>query len=397
MQETVIVAVSAGPDSMALLHMLHQKNYKIIVAHVNYHQRLSSTRDESCAFEYAKKLNHIFEKKDFNIEVTGNFQSIARDFRYNFFKELYDKYNAKALYLGHHQDDDLETYLMQKASNRTTHYPGIKEETTINEMNIVRPLLHMSKEMILNYCKDNQVPYEIDESNLETNYTRNKMRHQISKLSKNEKKALLKEMYQAKKEKEVYHLKLPKLSTVFEIDTYKTIEQTIRLDSLRQYLQNRNIDTASFSEKYLKTLDDRIIEGKAQIPIQDKILSISYNEVAVIEDNSFEYIIHDTKPHQTKHYEIKETGQTIEGITLSEADFPLTIRSPKPNDKIHLRFGTKSLNRFFIDRKIPVHERTSWLVVENSMKEIVFVVGLGCDIHHYSIKPSVFMIKLWVS
>lgn len=394
MKDTIIVAVSAGPDSMCLLHKLHLQNHNIIVAHVNYHQRETSTRDEACAFEYAKALNLRFEKKDFNIEVKGNFQATAREFRYQFFKELYDKYHAKALYLGHNQDDDLETYLMQEKSQRKTLYPGIQNESFMMGMHIKRPLLNMSKDAILKYCAKYHVPYEIDESNLKTEYTRNKIRKELSLLDVTKRQELLEQLAQAKKEKESYNQSLQSLSNPFMIESYIKLSEVKRLDSLRYFLGNNGVDTNTFSKAYLLELDRQIHNGKAQIPLQDKTLSISYGEVMLHGDLSFSYTLNHQMPHKTKHYEMRTFGKTIESLNLNESDFPIVIRNTKKEDKIELRYGTKAVRRFLIDRKVPVHNRASWLVVENSMKDIVFVVGIGCDIHHYSNIPSVFMIKL---
>ncbi|UPU38547.1 tRNA lysidine(34) synthetase TilS [Erysipelothrix sp. Poltava] len=81
-------------------------------------------------------------------------------------------------------------------------------------------------------------------------------------------------------------------------------------------------------------------------------------------------------------------------MTLSESDFPIMIRNARKGDSIKMRFGTKSLNRFFIDRKIPRHEREIWPVIVNSSQQIVFVVGMGCDEHHYSNNPNLFMLEL---
>ncbi len=397
MKKTVIVAVSAGPDSMALLHMLQQENLNIVVAHVNYHQRKTSTRDETCVFEYAKEHNLKFEKKDFDIEVKGNFQSLARDFRYGFFKTLYNKYEASTLYLGHHLDDDLETFVMQKNANRVTDYPGIKEKSIMMGMNIERPLLHLSKYEIIQYCHKHNIPFEIDETNLETEYTRNKVRSELSKITRQEKEKLIHELQLAKEEKEAYLSKLETLENPFIIQEYLNYDKNIRIDMLRNYLQENGVQTFEFTKEYILELDRQIEGGKAQIPIQEKTLSVSYNEVMLHSGLSYSYTIYNTKPHKTQHYEIRDKGEVIEGLTVSEKDFPLTIRSTKPNDKIELRYGTKSVNRFLIDRKIPIHKRATWLVVENSMKDIVFVVGIGCDIHHYSNNPSLFMIKLLLS
>jgi tRNA(Ile)-lysidine synthase len=78
---------------------------------------------------------------------------------------------------------------------------------------------------------------------------------------------------------------------------------------------------------------------------------------------------------------------------VTEKDFPICIRNVKPGDKIEMRFGTKSLSRFFIDRKINRIDRKHWLVMENQAGKVIFVPGLGCDVEHFSVKANLFMIQ----
>ena len=92
-------------------------------------------------------------------------------------------------------------------------------------------------------------------------------------------------------------------------------------------------------------------------------------------------------------FKLSRRGKTIEGVTLKASDFPITIRPVQSGDSILLRYGRKKLSRFFIDRKIPRYLRKQWLVMENKDKEIIFVPGIGCDVNHFSIQPTLFMLK----
>ena len=78
---------------------------------------------------------------------------------------------------------------------------------------------------------------------------------------------------------------------------------------------------------------------------------------------------------------------------MAESDFPLTVRSWQAGDSIRLRFGRKSVHRFFIDRRIPLWKRASWPVVLNASGAVILVPGLGCDVDHYSIKPTLYVIE----
>ena len=110
----VIVAVSGGPDSMALLDMLYQSNkYECIVAHVNYQQRDSAERDQNIIKEYADKHGLMFEVIRAPKTVKGNFQAFAREFRYQFFIDLHHKYKCNA-YCKKNGDDSRHNVIKRK-------------------------------------------------------------------------------------------------------------------------------------------------------------------------------------------------------------------------------------------------------------------------------------------
>ena len=88
MTETWVVAVSGGPDSMMLLDVLHKKGIQCIAAHVNYHKRDTSDRDMNIVKAYAEKHNIPLRVKHFDAEVRDNFQTAARVFRYQFFRDI---------------------------------------------------------------------------------------------------------------------------------------------------------------------------------------------------------------------------------------------------------------------------------------------------------------------
>ena len=74
-------------------------------------------------------------------------------------------------------------------------------------------------------------------------------------------------------------------------------------------------------------------------------------------------------------------------------DFPITVRSVQPGDAIQLRFGTKKIHRWFIDRHIPLQERLLWPVMVNAQGKVIFVPKIGCDVAHFSNNPNLFMVQ----
>ena len=194
--KTYILACSLGPDSMALFNMLLKQGYKFVVCHVNYNTRKESNYEAKSLYEFCKKHNiEMYLKSVKHSQENGNFEAWAREVRYSFFKEIYYKFNADGVFVAHHQDDLLETYIMQKQRNMIIPFYGIESKTILMGMNIYRPLLGVTKDSLLTYCKVNDIPFSIDSTNLENIHTRNKIRHTIiEKLSDEERLTLINEL-----------------------------------------------------------------------------------------------------------------------------------------------------------------------------------------------------------
>lgn len=394
-----IVAVSGGPDSMVALDMARKEKLDLIVAHVNYKQRDSADRDEKIVRDYCQRYDIPFFKSNYvNIEKSGNFQRDARVFRYDFFQKLQTENNADNLIVGHHKDDDIETYLFQKQRNMLSDYVGLAEKNKIYGFNVYRPLINMTKQDILEYCATHDITYGIDESNLETDYTRNKIRHNLAKLSKKEYDDIYNDLLAERKlwqEKQKNIEKIVKSwDLVIDYASYAKIDNVDRFLFLRMWLLKHGIEAYDFSEAYLKEIDRTIINKEANHQFQNKNLVTSYEEIALFEEISYAYKLENVSMLETRFFKIKDKGQGVQSVTLKSDDFPITIRNYKQGDKIEMHFGTKRVSRFFIDRKIPVYKRKNWPVIENSKGEVVFVSGLGADKRHYSNNPSFFMIEL---
>ena len=173
-----LLAVSGGPDSMFLLN--EYKNKKIIVAHVNYNLRKSSTRDQKIVEDFCAENNIQLETLVVKTKPKGNTESWARDIRYDFFKKIYIKNGCKALLTGHHRDDFLETALMQQATGRTPKFFGIRKKRIMNEMVVIRPYINMYwKNEILRDLDKNKIKYGIDETNSDLKFERNKVRKKL--------------------------------------------------------------------------------------------------------------------------------------------------------------------------------------------------------------------------
>lgn len=171
--QTIYIGCSGGVDSMALTHFLHVHQFQIHLLHVNYHQRGSeSDADMELVKAVAKTYGIPCSVKHYTNQLKGNFQENARTFRYAFFKEMAAQ-NDGIIALAHHSDDQVETFFLQLM--RQSGIPGLSCMPEKRE-NIIRPFLHLSKEELYQYAKQNALIWREDLSNQSTRYVRNTWR-----------------------------------------------------------------------------------------------------------------------------------------------------------------------------------------------------------------------------
>lgn len=402
-KDTWVVAVSGGADSMALLDMAYQKQIPIVVAHVNYQKRETALRDMQGVQAYCEARNiscfvHCVEHYEKNV----NFQAQARDIRYLFFAKVIAQTQAKGVLVAHHKDDVLETYLLQKERGSIPAYYGIKEEGMVHHILVKRPLLAYTKEALVTYCEKQGIDYFQDESNLEDAYARNAIRHYVlAKYTKMQKQQLLeeinalnKELCETQKEIECY---VEGMQDSFSLSSFEKVPTILQKGVLREWLVQQGVGY-HISEKnlqqFVSLIHDKKTNAKHTINGQ-YYLQIAYDEVFLLprKKGCFAYSFEEITYGMYPYFTLSDTGKVIEGITLQEEDFPITIRSVKKGDKIKLRMGSKKVSRYFIDTKISHKEREIWPLVVNAKGNVIFVCGIGCDIEHYSNNPNLFVLK----
>lgn len=378
---------------MALFDMARKKGVYLEAAHVNYHRRETALRDERIVGEYCRCHNIPFHKMDFEETEAGNFQAAARKARYAFFSLICEENDLDAVLVAHQEDDLLETFLMQKKKRLGVSYYGLRKETVIEGVKVVRPLLEYTKKDLLAYCEANGVPYGIDESNLENSYERNRVRHEVvEKLNENGRKDLLMKIEEANRRKQE---RLAKAQAALKGDCY-SVSEFRRIPYLYDYL---SVQFPHSSKKRLKEMKRQLIEARRCVFIgEDICFCREYGRIRRFrkaEDYAYVFDCFDElKGFSCPYFRLRDEGETIERVSLREDDFPLLIRNAKKGDCIALRYGNKKVNRFFIDRKIPLKDRLSWPVMENRKKDVIFVPGIGCDVNHYCEKQKIFMVKL---
>lgn len=183
-----IVALSGGADSVALLLIMKALCYDVEAAHCNFHLRgKESERDENFCVSLCESLGVILHRIHFDTLTYAQLHKVsiemaARDLRYSYFEQLRRDINADAICVAHHKDDNVETILLNLVRGT-----GMNGLTGISPRNgfILRPLLCIGREDILEYLEAENQDYVTDSSNLVDDVQRNKIRLNVLPLLEN--------------------------------------------------------------------------------------------------------------------------------------------------------------------------------------------------------------------
>ena len=191
--ETLVVAVSGGADSIALLHALHARcgGENLIAAHLNHMLRgADSLRDAQHVEKVTGQLGVRFKAETANVPVLMKREGIsaetaARKARYHFLHSTARANNSAWVLTAHHADDQLETIVFNFLRGSSIRgLRGMRPVSAIpyansNEFHLARPLLTVTKEEILSYCEQHSLQWVEDTSNNDTSYSRNRIRHEL--------------------------------------------------------------------------------------------------------------------------------------------------------------------------------------------------------------------------
>ena len=175
----VLVGLSGGPDSVCLARILDSLGYGVVAVHCNFHLRGDeSQRDEQFVVSLCQQMGWELHRVDFDTQTYARQQKIsiemaARELRYEHFRSLLHDTQAHVIAVGHHQDDNIETLLLNAV--RGTGIRGLCGMQPRNN-DVVRPLLCLTRQEILAHLADIQQDFVTDHTNLEDAYARNKVR-----------------------------------------------------------------------------------------------------------------------------------------------------------------------------------------------------------------------------
>lgn len=397
----LLLATSGGIDSMVLVHLLHELNYAIALAHCNFQLRgLESFGDQNFVREYAQ-LKEIplfltqFDTEAFAKDYKLSIQIAARELRYNWFYELLETESYDYIITAHHADDVIETFIINLS--RGTGLDGLVGIPAQNDK-IIRPLLPFSREEIQEYASQNQIQWREDSSNTSDKYLRNKIRHHIVPLLKELNPHFLESF-----EKTCSYLKeSQELVEDAAVMVYQQVAQeegeTIRID-LKQLLRLPNYKSylyqwlkefgftawediydlvESQSGKQIFSSDYRLLKDRMQLilsPIQEG------DETVYLIEKDTQEIENPLMLVFSRVNEISKASHTTIFVDEDKLTFPLVLKRWEEGDSFQ-PFGmngkTKKLSKLFKDEKLSLIEKENTWVLW-SANEIVWVVGIRQD------------------
>ena len=402
--KTIIVGLSGGADSVALLHILTQLNYPCIAAHCNFLLRgEESMLDEVFAQQIAESLQIPFYKKGFNTIECAHQKNIsvemaARELRYEWFEELRIAHHAQAVAVGHHQDDSVETVLLNLIRGT-----GIRGLTGIRPVRdtIIRPLLETSRQEIVEWLNQQGITYRTDSSNLSDAYTRNFIRLHIlpvmEKLNPSVRLSIartagylsdLEVIYTDFIDKERKRL----MDDQQRISIFGLMQsvapQTVLYELIRPFGFSRVISESIFNALtgesgklfFAPSSHYQIVKDRDFLLLTTKQSKIeSVYSIHLNESIEFPIRLKTQKTEITSDFQI-EKDQSVALFDFDKLAFPVTLRTWKRGDwfvPLGMK-GRKKLSDYFNDHKFDRNRKDrTWLLCSGS--DIIWIVGERTD------------------
>ena len=408
LQDKVLVALSGGADSVALLRILLSLGYTCECAHCNFHLRgLESDRDESFVRQLCEEHSiplHVthFDTSAYAKEHHLSIEMAARELRYEWFEHIRKEIEASVIAVAHHRDDSVETFLLNLM--RGAGINGLKGIPVKNGY-IVRPLLSVSRDVILDYLQAINQGYVTDSTNLEDEYMRNKIRLNILPLMKEVNPSVMEtiqettfrlsevaNIYQKDRMEAITH-KVTFLSPeLFRISLVDILEDVAPISLLHEVLSPKGFNasqirdiyrslSSSQSGKRFFTTEWEVLRDREYLWIQKKDSSPLIPELIIEEiERTPSFVI-----PRDKH---------IACLDADKLNHPLTIRKWERGDKfIPLGMnGKKKVSDYLTDKKYSLFQKENQYVV-CSGEDIVWLVNERTD-HRYRITDSTQRILL---
>lgn len=416
-EKPVVVGISGGADSVALLHILVSLGYKCIAAHCNFNLRGDeSFRDEQFTIDFTKRLQVplckiSFETNKYAQENRLSVEMAARELRYRWFEELLNTYDADAVAVAHHRDDSVETLLINLTrGSGLTGLTGIKPKNG----NVVRPLLCVSREDIYAYIENNGLEYVTDSSNSSDIYTRNFIRLKVipllEEINPSVKASLARTANHLYDASLIYNHSIEEARKVIIQNNRLSISvllsfpapATILYEMLKPYGFSRTVCESIFtvldkdSGKIFYSSTHRLLKDRSDLLID--VLSGEDNRAYLInlEDDNVDLPV-ELKPEIVvikEDYQI-EKDKKFAYFDFDKLSFPLVLRHWQEGDWF-VPFGMKGkkkISDYFSDKKFSLFDKEkTWLLC--SGQDVIWIVGERTDNRYRIEKTTKRVLKL---
>jgi tRNA(Ile)-lysidine synthase len=421
--KSIVVGVSGGPDSLALLHYLwlqkEKKNLSIVAAHVDHMFRgQESLEDALFVKDYCEQHGIPFEMARINVpeiiqKTKKNSQAASRQARYDFFEEIMEKYNYEYLALGHHGDDQVETILMRLTRGSSgAARAGIPFTRSFGKGYIFRPFLSLTKAELDEYCQQQNLAPRIDPSNKKNIYSRNRFRNEVLPFLKGENQNVHEHFQRFSEDVQNDEILLQELTVQRMNKVMKMREKnkiTIDITPFLEVpipLQRRGIQlilnylyrvipvslSALHIDHVLSLIRNHHPSGTLDFPNGLKVIR-SYSLISfqfeVIEDTPYSFILSgpgvvELPNGASIRMDIIDEEKNIDTkgnsalFPANKVKLPIEIRTRKIGDRMDLKgmSGTKKLKDIFIDSKIPIQDRDTWPVITDKDGWIIWLPGI---------------------
>lgn len=397
--DEILVGVSGGADSVFLVHLLLDAGFSFAIAHVNFNLRGEDSENDRIFVEnlaekhniqiYCKSVDTIKYAEENNISI----EMAARDIRYEWFAELLENEKFNYIATAHHQDDDIETYLIN--ISRGTGIRGLSGISP-KKGNLVRPLLFTNKVEITDYLNKNKIAFRTDLSNFENVYSRNKIRNiiipEFEKINTGFRQNILNNIRINKDIETIYiqsvHEKRKTCVTENINETKISIEKLKNLSPLRTYLfeflypYSFNVDNVDDIISTLENYSGKLFYSQTHKLLRDRdFLIITKNEKSEFHENLVinefsenivaKFGVSDELKIEMKLVDIDSDFQIEKKSNYGYFDFgkikfPVIIRKWKHGDSF-IPFGMKNFKKisdYFIDNKINIFDKQKATIFE---------------------------------
>ena len=403
---TIICAVSGGVDSVVLIYILKKLGYKVVLAHVNHNMREESHKEQLAMEEYAKWLDCPFELLDYHFDNKGNFEAKARSRRYQFFDDLCKKYNTRIIATAHHLDDQVETIIMKMMEGSNLYgYGGIAIEYDNSKYRVIRPLLCVNKEELYDYAKRNNLSYFEDSTNNDDDHLRNRIRHNIVPLLKNECNDIYDKIskYSIMVHEAFDFIRgisinfLDNNDNIIDINKFNNYDIAVKKDIISLLLERYDINrNNNIINDILSFLEDN--NGSKLLSLESGYNLYREYDSAYISKND----ISNPEPISIDIDEVKNYNNYriyfSKNIPLSNAKYiklcynniklPFRIRPKIDGDFIAIDSGIKKVSRVLIDRKVPKRIRGLVPIITDNDNKVLWIYNYLKSDEVYKMKKS---------